>query len=232
MPSWRGPLARRTGGAAALGRGSVELPSNRTPLPDPPAWERGHLARCHRSRPIRPPSPLASADIPFPYAAGLPRPARFNTLRPMALLPSGPLTSIIELSISPVILISGVGALTITLTNRMARIVDRTRILAGQTRSSAGEERTHLASQLEILWRRAGLVRLAVTFAGCSMLTSCVLILGLFLGAFFGQEPGLPLATVFLLSILFLAASLIAFLRDIFASLRAVQLEVERARSS
>lgn len=150
----------------------------------------------------------------------------------MDLLPSGSLTSIIQLSISPVILISGVGALTITLTNRMARIVDRTRTLAGQVRLATGHERQHLGSQLDILWRRAGLVRLAVTFAGCSMLTSCVLILGLFIDASFGLEPGLGLAAVFLVAILFLCASLVAFLRDIFASLRAVQLEVERSRAA
>lgn len=148
----------------------------------------------------------------------------------MNLLSFGSLTSIIELSISPVILISGVGALSITLTNRMARIVDRTRILAGQARQAAGDERPHLGAQLAIMWRRARLIRLAVTFAGCSMLTSCLLILGLFTAAFFALEPGLGLAGVFVVSILFLAAALIAFLRDIFVSLRAVQLEVERTQ--
>ncbi len=143
------------------------------------------------------------------------------------------LTSIIQLSISPVILISGVGALTITLTNRMGRIVDRTRALAGQARAAApGVDRQHLGHQLDIMWRRAHYIRLAVTFAGCSMLTSCVLILGLFATAFFAREPGLGLVIVFITSILFLAASLIAFLRDIFASLHAVQLEVARARQS
>lgn len=147
-------------------------------------------------------------------------------------LTSGSLTSIIQLSISPVILISGVGALTITLTNRMGRIVDRTRNLAGQARQATGDERQHIANQLDIMWRRARLIRLAVTFAGCSMLASCVLILGLFTDAFFGMEPGLGLVAVFVTSILFLGASLIAFLRDIFASLHAVELEVGRARKS
>ena len=73
---------------------------------------------------------------------------------------------LIQLAITPVILLSGVGALMLTLTNRMARIVDRTRSLAGQVQSAAGEERPHLVTQLEILWHRAGLIRLAVTLAG------------------------------------------------------------------
>lgn len=142
------------------------------------------------------------------------------------------LVSSIQLSISPVILISGVCALTITLTNRMGRIVDRTRSLAGQARVASGEDRIHLGNQLEIMWRRSRLIRLAVTFAGCSMLTSCALILSLFFVAFLGREPGLTLAAIFVISVLFLIASLIGFLRDIFVSLHAVQLEVERARTN
>jgi hypothetical protein len=143
----------------------------------------------------------------------------------------GSLSALIELSISPVILISGVGALTITLTNRMGRIVDRTRSLAGQARAASGDERRHLGSQLDIMWRRARLIRFAVTLAGCSMLTSCVLILGLFFEAFLGRQPGLGLVAVFVTSVAFLIGSLIAFLRDIFVSLHAVRLEVERAQA-
>ncbi|HYD82391.1 MAG TPA: DUF2721 domain-containing protein [Opitutus sp.] len=140
------------------------------------------------------------------------------------------LASIIQLSISPVILISGVGALTITLTNRMGRIVDRTRSLAGQAHQAPPDERRHLGSQLDIMWRRARLIRFAVTLAGCSMLTACLLILGLFTAAFFELQPGLGLALLFVTSIIFLAAALVAFLRDIFVSLHAVQLEVDRAQ--
>ncbi|HTQ31341.1 MAG TPA: DUF2721 domain-containing protein, partial [Opitutaceae bacterium] len=51
---------------------------------------------------------------------------------------------VIQLAITPVILVSGVGGLMIALTNRMARIVDRTRTLAGLTRNAAGEEREYL----------------------------------------------------------------------------------------
>ena len=45
------------------------------------------------------------------------------------------LLPIIQLAITPVILISGMGALMITLTNRMARIVDRTRVVAELSRA-------------------------------------------------------------------------------------------------
>lgn len=44
----------------------------------------------------------------------------------------------IQLAITPVILISGMGALMLTLTNRMGRIVDRTRALAGALHAATG----------------------------------------------------------------------------------------------
>ncbi|MDD3180823.1 MAG: DUF2721 domain-containing protein [Opitutaceae bacterium] len=138
---------------------------------------------------------------------------------------------IIQLSISPVILISGVGALSITLTNRMGRIVDRTRVLAVQVGQAAEGNRQHLETLLAIMWRRSQLIRQAVTFAGCSMLASCLLVLGLFIAAFFHLEPGHLLAATFVTSILFLAAALVSFLRDIYLSLRALHLEVERVQS-
>lgn len=142
------------------------------------------------------------------------------------------LLPIIQLAITPVILISGVGALMLTLTNRMGRIVDRTRILAGQVRQAgpAAAERAHLVNQLEILWRRAKLIRQAVTFAGLSMLVACGLVLVIFINAVLARElAGLGLA-LFMTSILLLIAALVAFLRDIHASLHALHLEVLKAQ--
>lgn len=139
------------------------------------------------------------------------------------------LLPIIQLSITPVILMTALGSLLLTMTNRMGRVVDRTRTLAGAARGATGEERRHLDQQLRVLFRRAGWVRLAVTFNAASLLCAGLLIVVLFLGAI----AHLPLASVvvglFFLSVAFLVASLAAFLRDIFMSLTALSLEVNRA---
>lgn len=139
---------------------------------------------------------------------------------------------VIQLAITPVILLSGVGALMLTLTNRMGRVVDRTRGLAGQMRQAVADERLHLESQLAILWRRAKLVRLAVTFAGLSMFFSCVLVLVIFIDASVRRTFGLELVVIFIASLLSLIAALTAFLRDIWLSLEALSLEVTKARES
>ena len=137
---------------------------------------------------------------------------------------------VIQLAITPVILLSGVGALMLTLTNRLGRVVDRTRALAGQMRQGTAEERGHFEGQLTILWRRAKLVRLAVTFAGLSMFFSCFLVLAIFIDASASRQFGVELVVIFVASIVSLIAALTAFLKDIWLSLQALSLEVAKAR--
>jgi hypothetical protein len=150
-----------------------------------------------------------------------------DALNTSALLP------IIQLAITPVILISGVGALMLTLTNRMARIVDRTRTLAGLARQlGEGDERQHVETQLGIMWRRAKLIRMAVTFAGLSMLVACGLVIVIFANAVLDGDLVVLLVVCFMASILLLIAALGAFLRDIYVSLQALHLEVLKARRS
>ena len=144
---------------------------------------------------------------------------------------SGSSLPIIQTAVTPVILLSGVGALMITLTNRMGRIVDRTRILAGQSQQAKPDNRSHIDEQLAIMWRRANLLRMAVTFAGLSMLLSCVLVMVIFVGAFFDRQFGIEMVTIFGLSVVCLILALVWFLRDIWISLAALHIEVLKAQS-
>jgi len=68
-----------------------------------------------------------------------------------------------------------------------------------------------------------------VTFAGFSMLLSCVLVMAIFVDATAESDFGFELVVIFVASIMCLIASLVAFLRDIFMSLWALRVEVERA---
>lgn len=151
----------------------------------------------------------------------------------METLSSETFLRVIQLAITPVIMLSGVGAFLITLTNRMGRVVDRTRALAGQLRQigATSAERPHLEAQLEILWRRARLVRRAVTYAGISMLLSCTLVMVIFVDAI-RESFGVELVITFVGSVLFLIVGLLAFLRDIWMSLWALRVEVDQARQS
>jgi hypothetical protein len=143
---------------------------------------------------------------------------------------SGSLIPIIQVSTTPVILISGMGLLLLTMTNRMGRIIDRTRLYAVQLKQAGPAERRPLEIQLELTWQRAKIVRVALTTATASMLMSAALVIVIFVGALFHRDLGEFMLLLFGASILLLVAALVAFLRDIFVSLAALRLEVEQAR--
>ena len=58
----------------------------------------------------------------------------------MDTLETSQLVTVLQTAVGPVVVISGVGLLLLTMTNRLGRIVDRSRALAHQARATAGEE--------------------------------------------------------------------------------------------
>jgi hypothetical protein len=130
------------------------------------------------------------------------------------------------MAVGPVILISGVGLLLLSMTNRLGRVIDRSRLLAESFRKAGPEDQPRLAAQLKILSRRAHLVRLAIILATLSMLLAAVLVIALFLAALLGIELGVVVVILFAGCMGSLIASLIVFILDINLSLAALKLEV------
>jgi hypothetical protein len=157
--------------------------------------------------------------------------AGFGVLADMDASTANSLLPTIQAAVTPVILISGMGLLLLTMTNRMGRIMDRTRAYAAQIHKADQNERQHLDAMLESTWRRAKLVRLALTFATSSMLLSAALVIVIFLGVVLQRDLGGLMLALFVAAILLLIAALAAFLRDVFVSLSALHLEVKQARA-
>ena len=101
------------------------------------------------------------------------------------------LIPVLQVAIGPVILISGVGLLLLTLTNRYGRTIDRSRLLVRELRELAATDRARLEGQIAILYRRARLIRLSIFLAGVSVLLASLLITVLFLTALLKLEVGL-----------------------------------------
>ena len=80
----------------------------------------------------------------------------------MPLTPVKELIPVLQMAIGPVILISGVGLLLLTLTNRYGRTIDRSRQLVRELRELAGSDQQRLEGQIKILYRRARLIRLSL----------------------------------------------------------------------
>ena len=144
------------------------------------------------------------------------------TVRLHDLVPS------LQIAIGPVILVSGIGLLLLSMTNRLGRVIDRSRALSMELRSGASTERERVLLQLGILATRARLVRRAITLAIVSLLSVAVLIITLFVAAVFVLEVGVLVVALFICCMGALIGALIAFLCDINLSLAALKLELGR----
>jgi hypothetical protein len=145
----------------------------------------------------------------------------------MTSIPLRELIPMLQVAIGPVILISGVGLLLLTLTNRFGRAVDRSRALGREVREVGQAERQRLTSQVGILYRRARVIRLSIIMAALSLLLASVLIILLFIAALTSVEFGFAIVILFICCLASLIVSLLAFIRDIQLSLHALKLELD-----
>jgi hypothetical protein len=144
-------------------------------------------------------------------------------------MPLPQLIPILQVAIGPVILVSGGALLLLSMTNRLGRVIDRSRELTRSLRSDGAGDREQAAAQLGILLRRARIVRGAIFFAANSVLLAAVLVIAIFLAALLGIETALPIILLFIACMLCLIGSLLLFIRDVNLSLRALRLDVASA---
>ena len=138
------------------------------------------------------------------------------------------LVSILQISIGPVILISGTGLLLLTMTNRLGRTIDRARELSEEAETAPPGKKDTLQAQLDILWQRAGLIRLSIILASMSALCGALLIASLFLTALAKVSADLLIIGLFLLCLLSLMVSLGMFIIEVNKSLEALRLELKK----
>ena len=88
------------------------------------------------------------------------------------------LIPVLQVAIGPVVLISGVGLLILSLTNRLGRVIDRGRSLVREMPEIPERNRHTTVQQLHILARRARLLQRAIVFATVCVLCAAVLVMG------------------------------------------------------
>lgn len=143
----------------------------------------------------------------------------------------GDVGHIIQLSIAPVFLLTGVGTKLMVLITRLGRIIDRSRTLEDRHSSVNDEDRAVDLKELDSLYRRAHLINRAITLSTACGLLICVLIVTLFLGAAMNLSLAEFIAALFIFAMFSLIGSFMCLLREIFVatttlSLRSVDTEV------
>ena len=135
------------------------------------------------------------------------------------MLDLSPVSSIahtIQLAVTPVFLLTGVGAILAVLTNRLGRIIDRARVLHTRLDTLVGEGAAPLRAELQSLGERGRYIQWAIGLSTLSALLICVVVAVLFLAEFTAVNLIVPIAWTFVAAMSALFLALLSFLREIF----------------
>lgn len=139
--------------------------------------------------------------------------------------PSTTFIKFLQACITPVAMISGVGLLLLTITNRLGRVVDRTRHLVAELdRPDVKRERLKL-NQIQIFLKRGKLLKNSIAWLMIGMIASCLIIPLLFIMSLIGTDLKIIGYLLFIISICSMLTSFSYFFKDVLLSLNAIKLE-------
>ncbi len=135
-------------------------------------------------------------------------------------------TAFLQACISPLVLVSGVGLLLLSLTNRLGRTIDRSRLLVHELENGLQRKRAERLRQLRILVRRSKLLRSSIVAISFSILTSSLIIPVLVVMSVTDFNLHTLGMGLFLLSVVGIVLSAIFLFVDVTLSLQALKYEV------
>lgn len=141
---------------------------------------------------------------------------------------TGPLQDVarvIELAVAPVFLLTAIGTVLNVLSSRLARIVDRARVLL-ERKAEQTELKGAIETELATLHRRRNLVNLAITFGTTTALFVCILISAAFIGAMLQLDARLAVAILFVVAMFTFIVTLLLFLREILLAVAGTRMDL------
>lgn len=135
------------------------------------------------------------------------------------------LIQLLQSAISPIVLISGVGLLLLSFTNRLGRIIDRSRNLIMDIENGRKDEIRKV--QIAILYKRGKILRSSITSISFTIFFASLMILLLFLGYFTQFDISFFFIMFFVMAIVGLIVAIILFLIDVTISLKALKIQVK-----
>ena len=126
------------------------------------------------------------------------------------------ITRVIQLAVAPVFMLTAIGTIINALAGRLARAIDRRRVLDDLVPMQEGQAREDMVRELQILAQRIKLILWAMALAVFSALLVCLLIGTAFVGAFISIDLSRPVALLFVGSVAALTVGLVLFMREVF----------------
>ena len=135
----------------------------------------------------------------------------------------------IQLSLSPVFMLAGIGAIMNVLVGRLGRVMDRVRRLE-DLREEAGPVHDRHVRELRLLDSRMRFTNAALLLAVTSAAVTCTVVGLMFVAELARLQIGRYVAGAFIVAMVLLIAALVSFLLEVQVSLRANRVPPELLR--
>ena len=131
---------------------------------------------------------------------------------------------IIQLSIAPVFLLTGVGTLLNVLSGRLARIIDRARVLEQRLETPEPPHAATIVNELRVLEKRGRLIYHAIKLSTTSALLVCFVIAALFASSLLHYSTRLIVSGLFIAAMVASIVSLTLFLREVYFAIETFEI--------
>jgi hypothetical protein len=133
---------------------------------------------------------------------------------PASIFTGASIPETIQQATAPVFFLAGIGAFMNVIAGRLARVVDRARLLEPLVPDAAGEDRLQLIKELRVLEQRMSLASRAIYLCTASGLTVCVLVIMMFAEELIRYDFSRYVAGMFVIAVSLLASGMVLFLRE------------------
>lgn len=138
---------------------------------------------------------------------------------------------IIQVALTPVFLLSGIGALLNVFSTRLGRVSDRVDQLALAVEREEGDV-DQIERQLNYLRRRSLVLDAAVVLGSLAGASTCAATLVLFLDTLSEGNSAMPLFALFGLAVIFTFGALVAFLIEMLMTSSGLRAKVRRSKQA
>jgi len=132
---------------------------------------------------------------------------------------------VVQSSVAPVFLLTGVAATLGVLTNRLSRVVDRARALEERLEKEPAR-RGALLADLRVLERRARYINTAISMCAVAALLVALVVVSLFADAFLGVDLAKAVALLFVAAMLCLSVAYVAFFVEVRLAIVALRIGI------
>lgn len=137
------------------------------------------------------------------------------------------IAAVIQLSVAPVFLLTGIGALLATLSTRLGRAIDRGRFLDRRIPVLEPDAQVPLNLEARLVWRRITLINWAIRLNVAAALFVCLVVMLLFVGDLGGAFLAPAVSVCFISAMVLLIVSLVLLLYEVSISTSKIRQSME-----